>query len=158
MNIALATLVTIFVCAVWAVIVMEGYQMQSNDAALVCYWAPQPPPGAVPTRPDPRGSLASEGPDFSDIKIPFVTTSPMVQERSRKTELMMTGVATMPPAVSIDKKAFVETTLAPQEILGSLPVPPTPPPLAPQPTIAPSSINLSDVSSPPPVATPAPFV
>lgn len=134
--------------ALYATRRIEGYALGTSDAALVCYWAPQPPPGAIPTRPDPRPSLAGDSPAFSDIKIPFATTSPMVQERSQKTIELNIGGA---PALSgdIDKKAYVETTTAPPQILGTLPVAPTPPP-SQTPTAV---LAASTESTPAPIAS-----
>jgi hypothetical protein len=130
----------------------EGYPLGSSDAALVCYWAPQPPPGAIPTQPDPRAVRYRDGPSFA----PFQTVPPMVQEPARKSEVAASRwPATTPPPLTrtvpvpavgldIERKAFTEATQPPVQLLGTLPVPPTP-------TI------ILNTSTSPPLTTPAPL-
>lgn len=126
----------------------EGYSAQVNDAALVCYWAPQPPPGIVPTRPDPAGVKHTDGPRFSDVMAPFHTTSPMIQEKTNKTLLLESA----PQGISsdVDRKAYVESTVAPpQQILGTLALAPTPPVPTHMPTTLETTVVPESSMSPP---------
>lgn len=134
----------------------EGFDLPgvSSDAALVCYWAPKPPPGAEPTRPDPRPLSTSEGPGMTDLM--QRTTAPMVQETSYKTTLT-SPPQTLPPGVlgDVDRKAYAVTpTTPPQADLGVLAVPPTPPPLFAVPTIAPTAAPFAVTPAPVPTSAP----
>jgi len=110
-----------------------------RDSVLECYWKPAPPPIPYPTRPDPRGLDAGEGPPFEAIA--FETTAPMKQYKIKLTDRPdLNG--------EIDRKAFNEVSETPQPTLGVLAVPPTPAPLVQTFTSTPAPLETS---------TPAPF-
>lgn len=144
---------------------LKCYTINENgENVMDCYWNPPPPPMTFPSRRDPRGALASEGPplailplatsiptsdppfaelrDANDRPIPVTT----IAAQSGTANQSGTAAQSMPIGESVNYTAFTKSTLAPAPTAHALDIAPPPPP-PPPPTLAPTVLTGAPIST-----------
>jgi hypothetical protein len=138
---------------------MEKFSPRDGDAALVCYWAPPPPPMTLAKSQDPSGLVMSSRTSYSSIS----TSTPKPDEN---VTTVTTNPRRMPVSTRIqqtlnaNRRADIEgNTIAPispgmqNTMVAPLPLPP----VVPLPTQNPTSPGIVN-TPPPPTTTPPAFV
>lgn len=143
---------------------LKCYTINENgENVMDCYWNPPPPPMTFPSRRDPRGALASEGPPLAII-LPLATSIPTSDppfaelRDANDRPIPVTTIAppsgtanqSMPIGESVNYTAFTKSTLAPAPTAHALdiaPPPPPPPPPTLAPTLAPTVLTGAPIST-----------
>lgn len=178
MRAVLLTAVCLCAFAILAMMVMrkEKYSPRDGEAALVCYWAPPPPPMSLATRQDPSGLAMPSRTAYSNI-VSEMSASPAPSNitAAPARPSSVNDARPMPVAVRVQQMLNAQRLEALQQ---PLPTPPPPysaatvspgmqnitvsplplPPTVPQTTKIPSlldAIPVRDQATPPPAFTPA---
>lgn len=173
-----ATLLVVVCMSVLAILCLvrwkkEEFSPRDGDAALVCYWAPPPPPMTLAKRQDPSGLAMPSRTSYSSISTatpePYenVTMDPM---NSRRMPVSTRIQQTLDANRRADAQSGSEDTWTPMPqstsapispgmqntMVAPLPLPPTVP-LPTQIPIGPGIVDTPLPATPPPAFVPAPL-
>ena len=154
----------------------EKYSPRDGEAALVCYWAPPPPPMSYATRQDPSGLAMPSRTAYSKIANSEMTASPAPSNITAAPAgpSSVNDARPMPVAVRVQQMLNAQRLEALQQPLpvpppystatvspgmqnigvSPIPLPPTVPPTTKIPSLL-DAVPAANQATPPPAFTPA---